>query len=62
MLPTTVKFIGSIPLHNQAVTWCWNNIGPQGEKWRIGFGPSYGYYLFHFNEESDATMFRLRWA
>ena len=62
MLSTTVKFRGSIPYHNQAITWCWDNIGPQGDKWRSNFTTQYGCYLFHFDNESDATMFRLRWS
>ena len=61
---TAVTFIGSIPYYNQAITWCWNNVGPQGTFWWVSFITSADTYkyVFTFKNESDAIMFKLRWV
>lgn len=60
-LNTTVKFVGSIPMHSKATSWCYETFGEYGEKWRGGYTAKRD-YLFHFVEEADALLFRLRWS
>lgn len=58
---TIVRFIGTMTKHLTACDWCNANIGHHGDRWYGRYGGPYEYF-FHFEDESNATMFALRWT
>lgn len=47
--------------HYRTVQWCELNIGQHGRGWLGNFDHAHN-AVFHFERESDATMFKLRWS
>lgn len=64
-MSTNVRFHGSTIEHDSALAWCWKNVGTQSIRWswnNIRQQDGSRYYMFTFENEDDAVLFKLRWS